>query len=315
MHESKLFGNYRAKVVDNKDPQKFGRVLVWIPDIMPLVQDNEGIWARPANNPVGGRNMEDNKDNWYAGTSFIPRKGSWVWIFFEGGNINRPYYWSALDLENTTVLPENQLGNEYQHKWTILKSSKGRTIIVSDDPGDERVEITGKKRELKNPPTGDTDSVYKIDGNQTTILLDERDGKEKLLIRTRKGDFFHVDIDQQQLQAYFEKDIIIKTKGSFLLTAEEDIHIKAKVGNINITAESGDINEKSSGRSFRQSGSDSHNLSGGNYSIQAGSEINEKAGGNVNIDGANTLEQCGASGNSDPATVATDANPKGGRDE
>ena len=82
-----LFGNYRAKVVENRDPAKFGRVLIWIPDIMPHIPEDDGIWARAGNNPVGGRNMEDKPDHHYMGTSFIPKKGSWVFCFFEFRNI------------------------------------------------------------------------------------------------------------------------------------------------------------------------------------------------------------------------------------
>ena len=93
MPDDKLFGMYRAKVVENKDPQQFGRVQVWIPDIMSELPQDKGLWARPANNPAGGRNSDDQGggDNNYAGCSFIPKKGSYVWVFFEGGNENRPY--------------------------------------------------------------------------------------------------------------------------------------------------------------------------------------------------------------------------------
>ena len=146
-----LYGNYRAKVIDNKDKEQFGRVFVWIPDLMPFLDSTiDGIWARPANNPMGGRNTEDasRPDNHYAGSSYIPLRGSWTWVFFEAGNINRPYYFGALDIENTKVLPENQLGGSYQHKYTILKTHAGRAIVISDDPDDARVEITGKKRQL-----------------------------------------------------------------------------------------------------------------------------------------------------------------------
>jgi uncharacterized protein involved in type VI secretion and phage assembly len=146
MDKQSVFGNYRAVVVDNKDKEQFGRVLVWIPDLMPEVDRTKGIWARPANNPLGGRNTEDSSDNNYMGMSYIPAKGSWVFVFFEGGNINKPYYFGALDLENTKVLPENQVGSEYEKKWTLIKSGEGRAVVVSDDPDDERVEITGKKR-------------------------------------------------------------------------------------------------------------------------------------------------------------------------
>ena len=143
----RLYGNYRAKVIENRDGEMYGRVLVWIPDLMPSVPDNQGVWARPANNPIGGRNEDEGTDeNHYMGSSYIPRKGAWVWVFFEAGNINRPYYFGALDIQNTKVLPENQLGGNFEDKWTIFKSHEGRTVVISDDPDDARTEITGKKR-------------------------------------------------------------------------------------------------------------------------------------------------------------------------
>jgi len=222
-----LFGFYRCKVVNNKDPEKFGRVLIWIPVLMPDVSDETGVWARPGNNPMGGRNMENDSEHHYSGSSYIPKIGSWMWCFFEAGDINNPYYFGALDLENTMVLPENQLGTNYEDKWTVLKTHMGRVIVLSDDPDDERVEIGGKKRQMTNPPTGDTESVYQIDDNMTTILFDEREGKEKVLIRTVHGDFFHIDIDERKLQAEFADDIEIKSHKSIYLTALENIHVKS----------------------------------------------------------------------------------------
>ena len=49
-----IHGFYRAKVVDDKEPEKFGRVRVWIPDLMPEIDENNGIWARAGNNPGRG---------------------------------------------------------------------------------------------------------------------------------------------------------------------------------------------------------------------------------------------------------------------
>jgi hypothetical protein len=224
---NELYGFYRALVVGNKDSEFFGRILVWIPQIMPEIEKTRGILAMPGNNPVGGRNMEGDEEHHYMGTSYIPKKGSWVFVFFEAGNPSNPYYFGACDLKNTTVLPENRLGTNFEDKWVIFKSHEGRTVVVSDDPDDERVEITGKKRLIKEKPTGDEDSVYKIDDNQTTILLDERKGKEKLLIRTYKGDFIHIDIDQRNLQIDFENDINIECRGNFSLKVEGDIDIRS----------------------------------------------------------------------------------------
>jgi hypothetical protein len=343
MEKASAFGNYRAVVVDNKDKEQFGRVLVWIPSIMPEIDRSKGSWARPANNPIGGRNKEDNEDNYYGGTSYIPRKGSWVFVFFEGGNINRPYYFGALDLENTKVLPENQVGSNYENKWTILKSGEGRTVVISDDPDDARTEITGKKRQINSPPTGDTASVYTIDGNQTTILFDERSGKEKILIRTYKGDFFHIDVDEQKLQIEFFSDIEIKTNGKFNVTALGDINLLSTAGNVNIQSASGQINSSSALQYNIQSGKDTNILSAANINLtaalknnlasttdtnilattnlnlSAGSIINEKATGNINTDGAARYDQSGLAvvatpTIASPATPATPAVPEGDRD-
>jgi len=312
MQKASAFGNYRAVVVNNKDKEQFGRVLVWIPSLMPEVDRTKGIWARPANNPLGGRNKEDSDENYYAGTSYIPEKGSWVFVFFEGGNINRPYYFGALDLENTKVLPENQIGSEPQNKWVILKSGSGRAIVVSDDTSDERVEITGKKRQIKTPPTGDTDSVYNIDENMTTILLDERDGKQKVLIRTYKGDFLHIDIDEQNLQAYFKNDIIIKCDNDLKITANGKIDIKSLSDDINIEA-NGDMNLKSGGDMNKQAGGGSNNISQTSDKTSAGATIDRKAGGNINDDGAELIQQSGASSSAGGTSSATAAEPKGER--
>jgi len=307
-----LFGMYRAKVIDNRDVEQFGRVKVWVPDFMPLVDDTKGVWARPANNPMGGRNLEGDDGNYYTGSSFIPKIGSWVFVFFECGNINRPYYFGALDLENTKVLPENQQGSNYEDKWTIFKSHGGRCIVVSDDPDDERVEITGKKRLIKEPPSGDTGSVYQIDGNQTTILFDEREGKEKILIRTHKGDFFHIDVDEQELQTYFESDIQIKTKGSFLLLAEKDINIKSKEKTF-IESEQ-DMHVKSGATLNTESATDINVKSGANSNLESETNTNIKAGGNINTDGTMRYDQSGKATGAGSANPATDANPKGERD-
>jgi len=330
MKSYKYYGFFRAKVVNNNDPDKFGRVLIWVPDIMPEIPDDEGIWARPGNNPIGGRNSETGKDNNYAGTSYIPLNGSWIWIFFENGNINRPYYFGALDLQNAKVLPENQLGNEPYNKWVIFKSHEGRTVVVSDDSDDARVEITGKKRQIKSPPSGDTDSVYTIDDNQTTILFDERDGKEKVLIRTHKGDFFHIDIDEQKLQGFFKNGIILKTDGDFQVMAE-NIDLKVNT-DLNLEATKS-INLKSIGE-INLDSIDNLNLNAsGEVAIEGVSSVDVKSSGTLNeqsvlplslqsatvvaIDAPLISENGGLSSPASSAGTAGSANeadPKGSRD-
>lgn len=241
------YGNYRAKVVSSKDPLRHGRIRVWIPDLMPEIDDDQGIWALSANNPIGGRNFGGDSDHYFAGSCLIPPTGSWVWIFFECGDVSRPVYFAACDLTNTKVLPENQVGLHPEKKWTLLKTPEGRTIILSDDPFDARVEITGKKRLMLIPPTGDLLSVYTIESNQNTILLDERFGLEKLLIKTWKGDYLKINIGEGKLEASFSggmqiecgKGIKIGTRAS-INTVSRGIRMVAK-NNISLTSYMGDI--------------------------------------------------------------------------
>jgi len=337
----RLYGNYRGKVVENKDKEMFGRILVWIPDLMPTTGDTTGLWARPANNPIGGRNKQEGTDeNYYMGSSFIPRKGAWVWVFFEAGNINRPYYFGGLDLENTKVLPENQYdkdvpgsGKNYEDKWTIFKSNDGRAIVISDDPDDERVEITGRKKLLKEEPSGDVYSVYRIISNQNTILLDEREGKEKILIKTHKGDFIHIDIDDQDLEIQFSRDMHLALGGNLFVRTQGEMHFlsgggitMSTAGEFNLFAgkriniETGDeLNRKVGKASVEDVSGEKITKVGKECYLEMGKEYNVKAGGNINRDASPNIQD--NSGKAKPAPpvnintiTATPAKPEGDRD-
>jgi hypothetical protein len=229
----KYLGFYRAKVVEvNIENNNYGGIRVFIPDLMttldPDYDENKmGIIAYPANSPLGGRNPE-NKDSYYTASVYIPPKGSFVWVFFEMGDVNRPYYFASLDIRTSKLPPENRNVQEPHKVYTIIKSGKGRSIIVADSEDVQRVEITGKKRMLQGAdPAGNADSVYETDGNQTTILLDEKEGAEKLLIKTHYGDYLNIDISNRRLNAYFSNGIRIKTDQKLSIQAGTNIEIKA----------------------------------------------------------------------------------------
>lgn len=357
----RLYGNYRAKVVNNRDKEKFGRVMVWIPDIMPEVSDTTGLWARPANNPIGGRNVPANvstrrrpargggwddsdtpepthEKNFYAGSSYIPPVSSWVWVFFEAGNVNRPYYFGSLDLENAKVLAENQTGSNYQDKWTILKTHQGRAIVISDDPDDERVEITGKKRwinatGIRKPPSGDETSVFRIISNQTTILLDEREDQEKILIKTHKGDFIHIDIDDQDLEIQFSRDMHVALGGNLFVRTQGEMHFlsgggitMSTAGEFNLFAgkrmniQTGDeFNRKVAKDSVEDVAGQKITKVGKECYLDMGKEYNVKAGGDINRDASpNIQDNSGKAKSAPPVSVntiiATPATPEGDRD-
>jgi hypothetical protein len=159
---------------------------------------------------------------------------------------------------------------------------------MSEDPDTQRIEITGKKRKLNDSegPAGNVASTYTIDGNQTTILLDERPGKEKLLIRTYKGDYVHVDIDEQSLHMYFKNDINIKCDGSLNIDAKKDIIVRSGV---NTMLKSGQTTEVNAGTTC---------------AITGGGIVHIKSQSKVFIDGVKTFLDSGL------ARSAYIANPK-----
>lgn len=286
----------RAKVTEtNIDSNEYGAVRIFIPEIMcntgdpDYNEDEMGIIAYPANNPIGGMNDKDaDGDSNFQGCAYVPQKGSWMWIFFEGSNLNRPYYFAALNIENAKLPPECTSAKVV----VIYKSHEGRAIVISDDTINARTELTGKKRNLSEPPSGDVSSVLEIEGNQNVIVINEADGADQILIATHKGDYINLDVNTGNLSIYFRKNINIEAGGNISIKAGGDFNVKA-VGNANIQ------------------GIKNANLKGGaNAAVEGGAQTSIKGASMVAIDGAQTITQSGASQPADPAVVDK---PEGGR--
>ena len=297
-----------GRVVENdiKGYEDYGVVRVALPDFMveSLGTDGEGksidleingILAYPANNPVGGRSVEElDKEHWYQGSVYIPPRGSTVWVFFQDGDLESCFYWNAVNYQYSKLPPEQTTADEPHKVFTVLKTHQGRAIVVSDDENTQRVEITGKKRTLSGTdPAGNSDSTYTIDDNQTTVFLDEREGTEKLLIRTYKGDFIHVDIDERKLQIEFNGDINIKTSGSFSVEAGKDIQMKAD------------------GSAYLSGDQGLHLKSNSQAALGSADKMNIFSGSIIALDGSQTFVQ---SGKATDARTASPNPPEGERD-
>lgn len=221
-------GFWRALVVNTEDPKKKGRVFIEF-----LQFENEEnpikLWAYPANNSIGGRSV-DSKNPF--GSMMIPPVGSYVYIFFEAGHLDRPRYIAGLDIDYGDCIPENELGEEFWNKWTIFRAPDGNAILISNDPGDERTEITGKKRlnlDLKNKE----EQVYTIKTNQSTVLIDDRKDKEKILIKDYKGNYINIDTFNDEIDIEANKQMKIKAGGNVSISVNGDVDIKS-TGNTNV---------------------------------------------------------------------------------
>lgn len=85
--ENRIAGFHRGKVVDNQDPQKLGRIKVEIQHFFNNIPSKYLPWAVPALPIISG---SGNNYGWFA----VPEIGSYVWCFFEAGDLNQPVYFA-----------------------------------------------------------------------------------------------------------------------------------------------------------------------------------------------------------------------------
>jgi hypothetical protein len=75
----KIDGFYRGRVVSNDDPLQLGRVKVKVYPWFEEVKDEDCPWAEPA---------------WQGGILYVPPRNAWVWVFFEGGDVEKPVWFA-----------------------------------------------------------------------------------------------------------------------------------------------------------------------------------------------------------------------------
>lgn len=148
-------GFYRAKVLDNDDPDQLGRIKVEVYPILigevtaRTLTDVEGIatsvlpWAVPAFPLFDG-----------AGTGFggfsVPKVDSFVFVFFESGNIYQPVYFAEAP-DAVHGMPTERITNYPNRK--VLKTQNEIVIIIDDTDDEEVIRV--------EHPTG---SYVEIDG-------------------------------------------------------------------------------------------------------------------------------------------------------
>jgi hypothetical protein len=84
---TKLFGKYRAQVLNINDPEMRGRILVRSPKVL---NNHELGWAESCFPP---------------GQFFLPRKNDYVWIEFEEGDVHKPIW--------VGIMPTRQYVRDY----------------------------------------------------------------------------------------------------------------------------------------------------------------------------------------------------------
>ena len=117
-----FFGKYRGVVTNVEDPEKLGRIIAQVPEIL---HEEPSPWALPAT-PFAGSGH---------GLVLIPEVGDGVWIEFEGGDPSRPI-WSGgwfgpNDLPASGEVKARALVTTAGHKFVLNDESKEIQLLHS----------------------------------------------------------------------------------------------------------------------------------------------------------------------------------------
>lgn len=242
--------NHRAIVLDHLDPLDSGRVKIEIPALR-----IRNVWAEPMIG-MGGSKGE--------GGYAIPRKGSKIFVFFDGGNIHHPIYFGRSPSQ--TDIPYIFAGKEDE-------------LISARNAG---VTSTSKFTEPTTNPTVEYPYGQGIKfPNGTLLIVDESNGETKVamyhpcssyeeyqnngdhIARVAKDDYEIIIGDKFM---YVGGDIAEVIAGNFDSEIQGDS--KQKILGKSETEVLGNIDVKTTGKSTEQVTGDKSFIVGGNYSIQ-----------------------------------------------
>jgi uncharacterized protein involved in type VI secretion and phage assembly len=162
--KKKYFGKYRAKVIDNQDPEKMGRLKLHCPKVLGDYESNWAVMHIPYAFDKGG-------------SIRIPRVNEIVWVEFEGGDPEKPIVTGQWWTPNNTPIKESEY--EEIDRYRRMKTESGHEITYYDGEGKEYVEL--------------------ITSSGHRMKFDDADGQNKIEIEDNKGNKIEFDTESNSL--------------------------------------------------------------------------------------------------------------------
>lgn len=162
------YGKYRGFVVDNRDPEKRGRLKLKVPTVL---GDQDTGWALPCL-PFGGLANQ--------GLFMIPEVDAQVWVEFEEGNLDHPI-WVGVFWQQTSDTPEEAALDEPTTR--IIRTPSGHVLQFDDQSGEEQFRLAHPAgTELTINPQGTvelTDAAgakLTLDSESNQVILEDSNG-------------------------------------------------------------------------------------------------------------------------------------------
>ena len=180
---------YRAKVVENDDPEKMGRVRVQCPRVLGEYKSN---WAKVCV-PYA---LDD------GGIIQIPRVGEVVWVMFEDGSPSKPIVVGQWWIPNETPLENDEYeDDEKRDRIRRYKTESGHTVTFFDKEGEEYVELETSKGHI--------------------IKFVDEDGEQKIKIEDINGNRIEMDTEKDDLNITILNDTNVTVEGATSIVCDD----------------------------------------------------------------------------------------------
>lgn len=241
------YGNYRAFVLDNKDPEKRGRVQISCPEVGHDPQKPLPVWVSSAMDVTGDRM------GWFN----PPLVGSVVRVAFDQGNPGKPKtYWGGWFTKDDGKFPKpDEFGyaDDDTPQKRGFRSRAGHLVLFNDEPGKEQVRILwhqiadgdpakdDPQKVAQSPAAGDLigvldftkDGIQLIGPDGSKVALDV--ANKQILIQDSFGNLFTMGSDGIKMidtTSGGASTLHLNNKGDISMIASKNINLSAP--NINL---------------------------------------------------------------------------------
>lgn len=123
-NQGRFYGKYAGTVVNNIDPERRGRLLVMVPDVLGPVPSSWAEACVPLAGPTGPP----------MGAYLVPPIGAGVWVEFAHGDPDRPI-WVGCRWGASTDVPPLAFAGLPISPNIVLQTAGQNTLVISDLPG------------------------------------------------------------------------------------------------------------------------------------------------------------------------------------
>ena len=203
-----------AKVTNNQDPKKLGRVKLEFPFWGDGV---ESAWARIAT-PMAGEQV---------GVYFLPEVGDEVLVAFVHGDVRFPYVLGAL--WNGKAKPPETNDDGKNHRRTITSRS-GQSVVFDDEPGKEAIALRSKSGlEVALSDVKDREQIeIRAKGRHLVRLSDDKARGRRIEIGDPDdGTQLVIDLDKRRIRIDSQQDIELRAPNGVVRIQARDVEIES----------------------------------------------------------------------------------------